>query len=580
MSLTTAPMQTDPHPRRRPGYRVARAVAAAAAVFSCTVVCLMVYNHVQLHATDPMNSEALKSLIEEHNRNPGDAALKEQIRALDLLARKAFFNSLAFSRRGAYLLAIGLGLWIAAFKTMTTLDPTVPDPRHYQGGEGTLRHAALNRWMISLAGLVVVAVVFALVTTFRSALPEAGPPMPGEDRPAGVSDFPPWEEVAQQWPAFRGPAGLGRTDHGGTPLPEEWDVETGENVRWTAEVPRAGYSSPVVWGDRLFVTGADEEAREVYCYDALGGELLWRAAAENLSGPPVDVPDLDPGTGLAPLTAVTDGLRVAALFATGELVCFDMEGALLWGKNLGVPANEFGHAASLMVFEDLLLVQLDQEEGGGRLTAYRMGTGKVAWERPREVLVSWSTPIVADTGESVQVILSGNPMVAGYELRTGKELWRVSCMDGEVAPSPAYANGLAFFAVEYGNLTAVDVRTGDVRWSVEGELPDVSSPVAAGDCLFTLTNGGVITCFDTASGEVLWTHENDEGFYASPVVAGGRLYLVDLDGGVDILEAGRAYRLVGRQSLGEPSSCTPAIAAGRIYFRGRKRLYCVGFGNA
>jgi hypothetical protein len=164
-----------------------------------------------------MNSEALQTLIERHNSNPGDAELQAQIRALDLLARRAFFNSLAFSRRGAYLLAIGLGIWIAALKTMASMNPAVPDPRRYENAEGTLPRAVLTRWMISLTGLLAVAIVFALVMTFRSALPAAGAVEAKADAPAPAADFPPWEEVAQQWPAFRGPGGLGYTEHGHRP---------------------------------------------------------------------------------------------------------------------------------------------------------------------------------------------------------------------------------------------------------------------------------------------------------------------------------------------------------------------------
>ena len=573
--MNPAPAPTSKEARARLGYRAARAVAAAAAVFSLTVLCLMLFNHVQLHATDPINSEALQTLIEQHNRNPGDAELQAQIRDLDLLARRAFFSSLAFSRRGAYLLVLGLGIWVVALKTLAALRPAIPDPRRYGDMEEALGHAALVRWTVSLTGVLVVAAACALVLTFRSAVPPAGEEAAEPAPPPAGTAFPPREEFARNWPAFRGPGGTGHTGHGAG-VPTEWDMETGRNVRWKAEVPRPGFSSPVVWGNRLFVTGADREAREVFCYDTESGELRWRRTVPDLPGGPVEVPELDEETGLAPLTPATDGRHLAAMFVTGELVCFDVDGNLAWGKNLGLPRNAFGHAASLMVFEDLLLVQLDQDEGGGRLTAYRMATGDVAWERMREVRVSWSTPLVADTGDGVQVIVSGNPLVSSFALRSGKELWSVSCMEGEVAPSPAFAGGLAFFAIEYGRLTAVDVRTGEVRWSVEGELPDVASPVAAGGCIFTLTNGGSIACFAAENGEVLWTHENEEGFYASPIVAGDRLYLVDVKGGVDILEAGPTYRRVSRQSLGEAAVATPAVQGGRIYFRGHKNLYCVG----
>jgi len=560
--------------RKQFGYRIARAIAMVAAVSSLTIICLMVFNHIQYYATDPLNSVALQSLVEEHNQGKSDAELQAQIRALDLLARQAFFNSLAFSRRGAILLVIGLGILVAALKTMVTLAEQAPDPRTFGDAGGPLHRLALTRWMVSLTGALVVAVVFALIAAYRSAVPDAGGRNEAAAAQPALGTFPPWEEVARNWPAFRGPGGLGRTDSTG--LPTEWSVETGENIRWTAAVPRPGFSSPVVWGDRLFVTGADEGGRELYCYDADRGELLWRRDVMNLPSAASDVPDLDEETGLAPLTPATDGTHVAAIFATGELVCCDFDGNVAWSANLGLPLNSFGHASSLMVFEDLLLVQLDQDEGGGQLTAYRMATGDVVWEREREVGVAWSTPAVVATGGNPVLLLSGSPLASAFEPRTGRPLWDVECMDGEVAPSPAYAGGLAFFAVEYGQLTAIDVLTGETRWSTTGDLPDVASPVAVGNCLFALTNAGTITCFDVNTGEVIWSQENDEGFYASPIVAGGLLYLVDFSGGVDILEAGRTYRRVSRQVLGERSVCTPAVARGNLYFRGNRNLVCVG----
>ena len=564
--------------RKRAGYRVVRGITVVAAVFSLTVICLMVFNHIQFHAADPMNSEALRSLIDEHNQSRGDAELQAQIRALDLLARKAFFNSLAFSRRGAILLVIGLGVLVAALKTMVTLAAQAPDPRTYGDVGEPMGRLVLTRWMISMTGVLVVAIVFAMIAAYRSAVPAGGGRAAADAQPVAAASFPPWEEVARNWPAFRGPGGLGRTESTG--FPTEWNVETGENIRWTATVPRPGFGSPIVWGDRLYVTGADTEAREVYCYDADRGELLWRRDVPDLPGEPLEVPDLDEETGLAPLTPATDGTHVAALFATGELVCFDADGNLAWGRNLGLPLNNFGHASSLMVFQDLLLVQLDQDEGPGRLIAYRLATGDVVWEQTREVGVSWSTPVVMDRGGDPVVLLSGSPLASAFELRTGRSIWQVPCLDGEVAPSPAYAGGLAFFAVEYGRLTAVDVLTGETRWSTDGDLPDVASPVATGNCLFALTNAGTITCFDVNTGDVIWTQENDEGFYASPIVAGGLLYLVDFSGGVDILEAGRTYRRVSRQTLGERSVCTPAATRGNLYFRGNKNLYCVGRDDA
>jgi outer membrane protein assembly factor BamB len=330
-----------------------------------------------------------------------------------------------------------------------------------------------------------------------------------------------------------------------------------------------------VWGDRVFLTGGDAEAREVYCFDANSGALRWRGSVGGFPGSPAALPAVTPDTGHAAPTAATDGLRVFAIFSTGDLAAFDFDGNRIWGRNLGVPQTMYGHASSLLVYKDLVLVQYDHA-GSARIIAVRVSTGETAWERTRDVQPSWATPVLADVGGSAQLVLNGNPFVVGYDPRRGDELWRVDCMGGELAPSPAASGSMVFVANQYARLAALRVGTvAEKAWERTDDLPEVSSPLAAGSRLFVATGAGVVTCLDGARGEVVWRKEFPNGFYSSPVLAGGRVYLMDRTGVMRIFPADGEYRSSGDPALGEGSTATPAVAGGRLYLRGEKHLYCV-----
>jgi outer membrane protein assembly factor BamB len=554
-------------------YSIARNIALAAAVFSLTVMLMMLINHVRYVATDPLNSEVLLELIEAHNQDPGDLELQAQIRALDLLARKALFNSLDFGRWGSYLLLIGLLTWVGSLKAMATLSAKLPDPRQYREVD-RLSRRAISRWLVSVTGALVVAAVFAMVLTFRTALPveaaiedDTPPPLPQ----AGI-DFPAPEEVAANWPNFRGPTATG-SGHTGS-APTSWDVSTGAGVKWKVKLPKPGFSSPVIWGDSLFITGGDKEARELYALDCATGELRWRCEVRNPTG--AEPPELGEDTGLAPITAATDGTRVFAMYPTGDLAAVDFAGGIVWQRNVGLPKNELGHASSPVVWQDLLLVQVDQSDSEGQLLALKAATGKTVWQQTRKVDLCWSTPAIAELAGRPIVLINGHPLASAFDLRSGEHLWSTECMSGEVAPSPAVGGGLAFFATEYAKLAALDLATGALKWEVKEDLPDVSSPAATDSLIFIANNSGVVTCHEIASGKQLWKQEFDEGFYASPLIIGELVYLLDLYGGMHIFKAAPTYEPLPRQMLEEETFCTPAIANGCLYLRASEHLYCFG----
>ncbi len=542
---------------------------------------MLVVGMIRSGAADPLNTPALEKLLEELEARPDDQSLKTQIRELDLLARRAYFAGNSFLRTGAILLLAGVGLLLAALKTSAVLSRRLPRPGKSGAEDERVPPGAAGRGAVAALGGALVLTTVALVVLFGV---EAGPGLSGSNTGNGnggdpgtaVTEQPPKrEEILRNWPGFRGPDGNAHAPK--QPAPISWNGTSGKGIIWKVPVPQPGFSSPVVWGHRLFLTGADKKTREVYCFDTGSGKLLWRGNTAGIPGSPATLPETTEDTGLAAPTPATDGRRVYAIFGTGNVVAFDFKGQRVWARNLGVPVNGYGHSSSLLVHKGTLLVQLDHEEGA-KLLGLDALTGKTFWEADREVAASWASPILVDDGSGAQVVLSARPMVAGYEPEDGTELWSVECLkgDAEVGSSPAYAAGRLFVANDIAKCSAINLEDVKVLWEWDEDLPEAASPVATAKLLFLPTSSGAVTCLDAAEGKVIWQHEFNEGFYSSPVLVGDRVYLTDREGVTHVLAAAGEFKLLGSSPLGEKSDCTPAVVNGRIYMRGSKHLFCIG----
>lgn len=380
--------------------------------------------------------------------------------------------------------------------------------------------------------------------------------------------------VTDEWPRFRGPGGLGIAFHDGAASPKE--------IIWKSPVPLEGEGSPIVWGNRVFLTGAGQGKTEVYCFEGDSGKLLWQSE--------VTVPDGQDAREasdilLAASTPVTDGNCVYAIFGNGDVACLDFQGEVKWSRNLGAPEDDYGHATSLDVWENLLLVQLDQgqvEDGKSALMALDSDTGRTVWETTRAVPCSWSTPIVIDVAGQPQLIACAEPWVIAYEPATGREIWRAECLSGQIVPSPIHANGLLYVVSPDDKLAAIrpngrrDVTKTHLAWTTDGALPSICSPVCNGELLWLLDTGGILTCCDARTGERLWEKDLGASFQASPTVEGDLLYLLSDGGTLFLLEAGRQYKLAGRIELGEGCQASPAFRQGRMYIRTKRHLLCLG----
>ncbi len=376
------------------------------------------------------------------------------------------------------------------------------------------------------------------------------------------------------WPGFRGPCGLAVCEGRRPPL--VWDGASGRNVRWKVRLPLPGTSSPAVWQDRVFLTGATAERREVWCFAAADGRLLWRGSVQNVPGSPSEPPDILPDVTHAPASPACDGRRVVAVFANADLACFSLTGRLLWARNLGPLHVDYAYASSPLLAAGRVFVQVDGRDGG-RVLALDAATGKPLWEQRRRLKSCWSSPVLVRVKGQWQLVLNGNPDVVAYEPVTGRQLWRVQCMEGDLTPSPAFSDGVVAVAQDYARCAAIDASTGRLLWQREElDLPDVASPVATRGLLFLPTSFGTVTCLRLSDGRKLWSHEFDEGGYGSPVVVDDRVYWTNFAGHTYVFRAAETFQLLASLPLGEKSNCTPAFVGRSVYVRGEKHLFAFG----
>jgi len=618
-------------------FSVARGVAWIAAIFSLVISLMLIANYIQLKSVDPLESPAMQTLVERLHQNPNDEVLKKDIRALDLMIRKAYFTSQWQIRTGSWMLVLGVLVFILAIRYQNSLRPSLEELDSNKknpfldklqarkwlvlSGTGLFALALLSGYFSGdllndyepsgqatqnqgTSGVKVIDVKPIQQTVVDSTQnqesqvvtqieKEANPVAEKEpktssapeknvekvEKPAAKTasvalSLPSQEQIRKNYPFFRGPDGTGITYK--TNVPEKFDGASGQNVLWKVKIPKKGFNSPIIWGDKLFVSGADAEARVVYCYDKNTGKLLWEAKADQIPGSPAKMPGVTEDTGLAAPTMATNGNAAYALFATGDLLAVDMNGKRIWAKNLGVPDNHYGHSSSLIIYKDKLIIQYDTNRGA-KVMAFSTADGSMKWETKRDVHISWASPVLATVENKEQLVLMAEPLVAGYDPETGKELWNVNCMMGEVGPSIGYANGIVYAANEYATMAAIKLGAQpEIIWQEDEYLPEVASPLAADGLLVIGTSYGVVACYDAANSTKYWEHEYGDGIYASPVYADGKVYIMDMGGHLHVLKMAKEFTVIADSDLGEKAVCSPVFADGKMYLRGFENLYCIG----
>lgn len=564
-------------------YQSAIGIAIVAAVFSIIIAAKLATNVYSMKVHVPARSAELEKMKEQAKANPTDQTLAELILETDTQLRRDQFAGLYFVRRGTVLLVVTVVLLVGSILWAVSHHPKKPDLSPQPDLKiHQVRQASLTRTTFSIA--VIVLCSGALFWVLHAPQVVIAPD--DADNAAPVSLYTSMEQTEEQWPVFRGPGGLGicRFEN----IPDTWDSASGENIRWKTPVPLGGHNSPVVWDNRIFLTGATKNKQQVFCFDADSGELLWSGDITIPANPAREDMDIMEDTGYAACTAVTDGKRVCAIFAGGDMGCFAIDGRLLWEKHLGIPDSMYGYAASLTAHEKTVIVQWDVgydegDESKSKLIALDWQTGKTLWETHRPVVNSWSSPTVVKVGQQYQILTTASPFVIAYDPETGAELYRAECIAGDIASTPIIADNKMFAIEPYNKLVALNTEnaSGDVTethivWETEEEMPDICSPVTNGQYIWTLITQGLLACYDVKDGSEVYTHQIKDSFQASPTLVGDSLYLLAEDGTMLIVGTGPEYTERKRNELGEKCYASPAFQDGRIYIRTDDNLYAIG----
>ena len=420
------------------------------------------------------------------------------------------------------------------------------------------------------------------------------------------------------WPSFRGPQASGVTD--GQHLPERWDPAPGENILWRTPIPGIAHASPVVWGDRVFVATAissdpgamfkpgvpppessTDRSRHkwvLYAIDKHSGTIAWERVA--FEGEPRNRRHLK--STYANATPATDGRIVVAWFGSQGVYAFDMNGVPLWQADLGrvdmgaydIPNYEWGPASSPVIWNDLVLLQCDTQADSFVL-ALDAATGKTVWKADRDERSSWGTPTVVMTPSGPELVTNASNYVRGYDPRNGRELWRLGGSSLLTAPTPFLAGGLIvvasgraperpLFAIRPGSRGEITLQNGaassdTIAWSRPGRGSYMTTPLAYQGILYVLANNGVFDAYDLQTGAEIYRERLTQigsGFSASPVAADGRIYLSSEDGEMLVIAAGREFRVIARNTIGELLMATPALSEGVMYVRSAATLFAIG----
>jgi outer membrane protein assembly factor BamB/protein tyrosine phosphatase (PTP) superfamily phosphohydrolase (DUF442 family) len=421
------------------------------------------------------------------------------------------------------------------------------------------------------------------------------------------------------WPSFRGPHASGVAEKQN--LPDQWNGKSGENILWHTKIPGLSHSSPIVWGNRVFVTSAvssdpkatfkpglygDGDASKdqsqhrwmIYALDKQSGKIVWERAA--YQGEPREKRHIK--ATYANSTPATDGRIVVAWFGSQGLYTYDVNGRLLWKVDLGrldagaydIPTYEWGTASSPIIWKDLVILQCDTQ-ADSFIIAFDANTGKTVWKTDRDEIPSWGSPTVVTTAKGEELVTNASNFIRGYDPRTGKELWRLGKSSKITAPTPIFADDVLvvvsgrgperpIFVLKpgaRGDLTLPDGKTSSdaVIWSRTGRGSYMPTPLIYNGILYVLSNNGTFDAYNLKTGDELYRQRLPvvgSGFSASPVAADGKIYLSNEDGEIIVVAAGQQFSHIATNTMGELLMATPALSDGVMYVRSAESLFAVG----
>lgn len=425
------------------------------------------------------------------------------------------------------------------------------------------------------------------------------------------------QDINDQWPQFRGKDARGYLDNAN--LPVSWDLSTSENIKWKTAIPGLGHSCPIIWGNKLFVTtavgeGDDEYLKvglygdidmaeeggpyqfKVYCLDKNTGKIIW----ENVAHEGIPKSKRHTKSTQANATAATDGKHLVVCFGSEELFCYNLNGDLIWKKDLGLmnpgPYNgegiEWGYASSPVIHKGKIVIQNDAQSGA-YLAVFDINTGDQIWKVKRDEISSWGSPTVYAGKEKTQIIVNGWKHMGGYDFESGKELWKMSGGGDAPSTTPVVYENLIYINNAHGRYSPIYVVKPDAKgditlaegensneyivWNIMRGAAYMQTPLIYKGYYYNLRGNGMLSCMDAKTGEVFY-RENLRpmtGMSSSCVASDDKIYCISEKGDVFVVKAGPEFELLSKNPLNDLHMSTPAISKGAIYFRTQHFIYAV-----
>ena len=406
---------------------------------------------------------------------------------------------------------------------------------------------------------------------------------------------------AENWPRFRGPNGQGHSAE--TALPVNWSAAS--NIAWKTAIPGDGWSSPIVWDGKVFLTGATDNGTKchVFCVDAQSGRILWDKHVFDQQ------PRRKEGkNSYATPTPVTDGQNVFAVFGDGSVVALTMAGDIVWTNRDVQFYSRHGLGASPILYNELLIMPYDgsaQVAAAGNypqvsdtertgwqipwdksfIAALDTKTGKRVWTGKRGLSrIAHVTPLIANIDGKDQIISGAGDRLQGFEPKTGELIWSIYAQGEGVTPSPVLGDGFVFASSGFEKSTLRGVKLGGAKgdvteshiaWEQKKGVPTQPSPIFVKPYLYAITDGGIASCYDPKNGEIIWQERVGGNFSASPVFADGRIYFLSEAGETTLIEAGPQFKVLAKNPLGEKCQASIAISNQRLFIRSDKNLFCI-----
>jgi len=428
----------------------------------------------------------------------------------------------------------------------------------------------------------------------------------------------PAQSIDSNWPGFRGKDGRGYLDGANTPV--SWDISTGDNINWKTRIPGLGHSCPVIWGNKLFITTAvgendDEYLKvglygdidmadekgvykfKVYCLDKNSGEILW----ERIAHEGIPKSKRHTKSSQANATPSTDGKNLVVCFGSEGLYCYNLEGELLWEKDLGLmnpgpyteDGVEWGYSSSPVIHDNKIVIQNDSQSGC-YIAVYDLKNGDEIWKTTRDELSTWGSPCVYSNNGRTQIIVNGFKHMGAYDFETGEEIWKMSGGGDAPSTTPVVADGLIYINNAHGRYSPIYVvkpeAKGDITLS-EGETSNefivwnimrggayMQTPLIYKGLYYNLRGNGMLSCMNAKTGEEYY-RENLRpmtGMTSSCIASDDKIYCISEKGDVFVIQAGKEFKLLGKNPLNDLHMSTPAISQNAIFFRTQHYVISVG----